>query len=67
MTIETKHNINDLVWFLPESTPVPVLIRRINVSVDFNSSLVTYNLVGFCGDYSDRHLFQTKESLLQSL
>jgi hypothetical protein len=67
MTIETKYNINDIVWFLPEATPVPVLIESINLTILFNSSMITYNLVGFSGYYSEKHLFKTKEDLLQSL
>ena len=73
MTIETKYNIGDKVWFIDDNKVKSATIITIGVFVerDMNSQYVSnsvqYNLYDFPYPYIENQLFPTKEELLKSL
>lgn len=66
MTIETKYNIGDEVWFMFDEKPIRGTIKNIgshisiNVVINGNSYIFRREAKGF-------ELFPTKEELLKSL
>ena len=71
MTIETKHNIGDKVWSIPNGKPVKFTIERIYVKVYKDICTISYE---YYDDNEDRTyrlpeymVFPTKEELLKSL
>lgn len=73
MTIETKYNIGDKVWFIDDNKAKSATIITIGVFVerDMNSQYVSnsvqYGLYDFPYPYIENYLFPTKEELLKSL
>lgn len=73
MTIETKYNIGDEVWFMHDNKAKRGTIIKIDVSLerDMNSQnvgkSVQYSIFNFHAPYIGTHLFHTKEELLNSL
>lgn len=70
MTIETKHNIGDEVWFINlRKEPMQAKIFRINVEVRRKNIYVEYSLSNkeFIVTRKEDELFPTKEELLKSL
>lgn len=73
MTIETRYNIGDKVWFMHENKVKTEIIIKIGVVVerDMNSQYVgksiQYGLYSVSYPYAENHLFPTKEELLESL
>lgn len=69
MTIETKYNIGDEVWFLYNREPVNKDIRAIKTGTSRRLQYIKYvfreNELSFEKDESE--LFPTKEELLKSL
>ncbi len=71
MTIETKYNIGDTVWFMKNNKLTQGKITVITVeSVIGNSILISHGLNN--GDttrppYSENELFPTKQDLINSL
>lgn len=73
MTIETKYNIGDEVWFMHDNKVKTAIIITIGVfvEIDMNSQYVSnsiqYGLYNFNHPYIENQLFPTKEELLKSL
>jgi hypothetical protein len=76
MTINTKFNIGDEVWFVEYNRPLTARIFRISASVsegyENQTRIYYYTRQNSCGNYIDRTLYETdlfpdKQSLLNSL
>jgi len=72
MTIETKYNINDAVWFFYNNKAECKPIWNIDVSISKSSASVTYVFFEERGSDNHKHImekhcFPNKEALLQSL
>ena len=70
MTIETKFNIGDEVWFMNEGEPISEKIVRIDVEQYERKQFVEYTVVlGDCilTTFYEQEIFPTKEELLKSL
>lgn len=72
MTIETKYNIGDEVWFDNKGAYIKGEINEINITVEFDNCVVVQYLIGIDNEeyYWERHeyeLFPSKEELLKSL
>ena len=73
MTIETKYNIGDEVWFMHDNKVKSGTIIKMCVVVerDINSQYVSksvqYGFYNFNYTYIENRLFPTKEELLKSL
>ena len=71
MTIETKYNIGDEVWFMKENKPTKRVVDFIEIiaASTTSKSFIQYGLK--IGSVVERvvesHLFPTKEELLKSL
>lgn len=63
MTIETKYNIGDRVWFLFQGKVQSGYIISITIYRDY----VVYNMRTNCLSFKESLLFPTKEELLKSL
>lgn len=70
MTIETKYNIGDKVWFIEENKPESDVILSIEINVYKGECIIEYYLFAN-GNYpyglNESILFPTKEELLKSL
>lgn len=72
MTIETKYNMGDKVWFNCMGTPMSIQISEINIAVEFDNCVLVRYMIG---EYNEKYfferdedeLFPTKEELLKSL
>lgn len=76
MTIETKYNIGDEVWFMYENKATTMIIEYIEVICGFKLNKhgdevreikVTYLDISASHRLSEHKLFPTKEELLKSL
>lgn len=70
MTIETKYNIGDEVWFMNEGEPTSEKIVRIDVEQYERKQFVEYTVVlsdVILTSFYEQELFPTKEELLKSL
>ena len=72
MTIETKYNIGQEVWFIVNSTIAPFIVSQISiVRTEYNTyttyGLRTKNEPIITIDATERFMFPTKEELLKSL
>lgn len=73
MTIETRYNIGDKVWFMYNNSVKCEPIIKINALIekDMNSTnihiTILYHLYDYCTSYIESKLFPTKEELLKSL
>lgn len=72
MTIETNYNIGDEVWFDCMGNHIKAEINEINITVEFDNSVVVQYLIGIDNEkyYWERNeddIFPTKEELLKSL
>ena len=69
MTIETKYNIGDEVWFEYRGRPQKTKIQIIDSKVwDGGQSIYyTMNYEGIIMEFRESYLFPTKEELLKSL
>jgi len=74
MTIETKFNIGDEVWFMHNNKPLKVNIRVVNFSFETKASikyLVSSKNQKINDEYSifvwEKDLFPSKQDLLNSL
>ena len=76
MTIETKFNLKDEVWFMKSNKPIKVTISAIETfNVGTNQDHIMYNAKDFNNpvtwlDHTNLHectLYSTKEELLASL
>lgn len=76
MTIETKYNIGDEVWFMYDNKATTMTIEYIEVTCAFKSNKhgdyvreikVTYLDIAASHRLSEHKLFPTKEELLKSL
>ena len=70
MTIETKYNIGDKVWFMNEGEPTSEKIVRIDVEQYEQKQFVEYTVI-LCDviltSFYEEEIFPTKEELLKSL
>ena len=70
MTIETKYNIGDEVWFNSLGHHIKGKVDEINISVLIDGSVqIIYSIdkSGYFFERPDYDLFPTKEELLKSL
>ena len=70
MTIETKYNIGDEVWFMNDGEPTSERIVRIDVERYEQKQYVEYTVVlsdVILTSFYEQELFPTKEELLKSL
>jgi hypothetical protein len=69
MTIETKYNIGDEVWFIEEGQPKKDEIISIEIYVYKDNLFVEYLFANDSYPYglNESYLFPTKEELLKSL
>ena len=67
MTIETKFNIGDEVWFMYENRPMSMRVMHIELYISCNK--VKRQYIDKYGSYrvSEHKLFRTKQELLDSL
>ena len=65
MTINTKYNIGDTVWFMHDNKCVSKKVENIKIDVDIMYIQYVFNENGVW--LSEKHLFSTKEELLKSL
>lgn len=70
MTIETKYNIGDEVWFMNEGEPTSEKIVRIDVEQYEQKQYIEYTVI-LCDviltSFYEEEIFPTKEELLKSL
>lgn len=69
MTIETKYNIGDEVWFQDHGQPLSREIVGIETDIYAKQSFIRYIFSedGFAYEISEQDLSPTKEELLKSL
>ncbi len=78
MTIETKYNIGDKVWYLDtESEPMPkikeLMIDKIIIHIQDKKTYIAYNCYFFeiwdlvPTNLKEEHIYKTKEELIASL
>jgi hypothetical protein len=70
MNIETKYNIGDEVWGIPNGEPMQITIARIYVKVHRNFIRISYefdNTEDRTYRLPESAVFPTKEELLKSL
>lgn len=76
MTIETKYNVYDEIWFLANNKSCKSKIRGIKIEVSSNEIEITETVTYLCNEEADARVhikveqsnaFPTKEALLQSL
>lgn len=65
MTISTKYDIGDMVWFMYDNICVLKIVENINI--DVYHKYVQYMFDENSIWLSEKHLFSTKEELLKSL
>ena len=65
MTISTKYDIGDMVWFMYGN--ICVLKKVENINIDVYHKYVQYMFDENSIWLSEKHLFSTKEELLKSL
>lgn len=72
MIIETKHDVEEIIWMLEGHKAVEAKISSIEIDCTLNlgggvHSNIKYNIYNKGGKYHESLLFKTKEELLQSL
>lgn len=73
MTIETKYNIGDKVWFMHNNSVNSAIIIKIDFIIErsMNDTSIHqhawYSLYNYHSPYSEQSIFSTKEELLKSL
>ena len=73
MTIQSKFNLNQEIWFMKDNKPTKTKIYRIQYDIfaDGSGELFTYTSSDFFGGFrktfKDGDCFETKEELLKSL
>jgi hypothetical protein len=70
MTIKTKYNKEDTIWYMRSNQPVQGLIQKIEIIVDKGVYIVySGNWVNTQWQFSEneKRCFPSKEALLQSL
>lgn len=65
MTISTKYDIGDMVWFMHDN--ICVLKKVENINIDVCHMYIQYMFDENDIWLSEKHLFSTKEELLKSL
>lgn len=65
MTISTKYNIGDTVWFMHDNKCVSKKVE--NIKIDVDNMYIQYMFDGNDIWLSEKHLYSTKEELLKSL
>lgn len=65
MTISTKYDIGDMVWFMYDN--ICVLKKVENINIDVYHKYVQYMFDENSIWLSEKHIFSTKEELLKSL
>lgn len=65
MTVSTKYDIGDMVWFMYDN--ICVLKKVENINIDVYHKYVQYMFDENSIWLSEKHLFSTKEELLKSL
>lgn len=65
MTIDTKYDIGETVWFMHKNKCVSMKIENINIEVKIKYIQYVFNESEIW--ISEKHLFSTREELLKSL
>lgn len=65
MTVSTKYDIGDMVWFMHDN--ICVLKKVENINIDVCHMYIQYMFDENSIWLSEKHLFSTKEELLKSL
>lgn len=67
MTIETKYNLGDKVFYLESGCVLSGKITSVSTYHTKNSAIINYEVDGSVKDYPQSQLFKTKQELLDSL
>lgn len=67
MTIQTKFDIGQEVWFMHDNKPEQGVVRQLRVFHHGTQYNVDYDLRDRPGFYDELHLFPSKAELLESL
>lgn len=67
MIIETKYDVGNLVWVMYNDMPQQSSVDIVITNTTNKGTKVLYSLFGIPGYLSKEGVFDTKESLLQSL
>jgi len=70
MTITTKYDIGETVWFMEDNKACSATIKSCELDVGSNNIHTVYTVTHpshKCVKYAEVHLFPTKEALLASL
>lgn len=71
MTIETKYNIGDEVWFMDWNVPTKGIVVKLDIDIartgDWYIEHYKVETRGFIIPRIGQHIFPTKEELLKSL
>ena len=72
MIIETKYNIGNEVWGMPNGEPVKLTIARMYIKIHKNQLSISYELDDIDGDdrtyrLPENWIFRTKEELIKNL
>jgi hypothetical protein len=72
MTIKTKYNIGDVVWFMKNNKALSAPVGKVEYSTDGKFYSLSYQLKGYMEGlhpdiFQECQLFETKEELIDSL
>lgn len=70
MTIETKYNIGDEIWFMKDNRPVQTLIIDIRIYVAYKGNGQSITDITYGTDSCEKHqdeVYTSKKELLESL
>ena len=67
MTIETKYDIGDMVWFLYNGEETTDIVELIIISNGESKISIKYELSKFNDKFGEYELFPTKQDLINSL
>lgn len=67
MTVNTKFNIGDQVWYMSDNRPNESDITGFSISIDETKHLTIEYTLHFNEKIGEQYLFSTKEELIASL
>lgn len=66
MEVNTKFNINDIVWVVSDNKVIQQKVRGIEISVEKKVITITYSLLDD-SKYTETELYKTKQELIDAL
>lgn len=66
MEVNTKFNINDIVWVVSDNKVIQQKVRGIEISVEKKVITITYSLLND-NTYTETELYKTKQELIDAL